>query len=120
MLHAERRAKASRIWIEATGCRAQHDGLPTRWCAEVHNIGENMFHDVYAIAGWSNGASEYVVRLGDVPPATVPHRVDVEQDGPEELGRPNWRIEYTDVYGLRWSHSATGELTQHEDVDVEL
>ena len=86
-------------------------GRTVRFPATVKNTGETMFRDVVAIAEWSDG-EKVSLGIGEVLANTMASPVVDRSDGPELPEIPSWRIEYTDVHGLRWQHRSNGELTR--------
>lgn len=109
---AERREKASKISVQAAG-RWRQPGTtsPTVFFAHIRNTGDSVFGEVHAIASWRDGVERSFV-VGEVPPNAGLCTAEVGLDGPEPADYPVWRIEYTDVHGLRWRHSSNGELVR--------
>ena len=75
------------------------------------------FRDVYAFGVWTNGV-ELSERIGEVAPGEKT-KVSLAPSGPESPDPPRWRIEYSDLNGLRWQQRSDGVLSRLEDEDTE-
>ena len=124
---AERQAKLAARSERNT--RRRHDAallsFRVRECSElgavellIDNRGSFPFLDVHAIAEWPDGSTSRF-QLEDVMPAACL----VEPFGRNRLVSvdmpSSWRIEYTDIDGLRWRQRSAGVLEQLEDQSVE-